>query len=158
MKDKGQPLDNICGYDSRVENILYITDYPPEEERELVFLSSDGFVKRVNLNEFDVSRKTIDASKLNDSQTIAGVFNFEDGQMVVGTKDGYFIRFDTKLIPQKKKLAVGVSSIKLQENDYVNYCITVKNGAEEISIHDNIVPASRIKQSSRGAKGVKIRL
>lgn len=158
VKDKGQPLDNICGYDSRVENILYITDYPPEEERELIFLSSDGFVKRVNLNEFDVSRKTIDASKLNDSQTIAGVFNFEDGQMVVGTKDGYFIRFDTKLIPQKKKLAVGVSSIKLQENDYVNYCITVKNGAEEISIHDNIVPASRIKQSSRGAKGVKIRL
>lgn len=158
LRDKGQPLDNVSGYDSREENIIFVTELPPiENTNELIFLSTDGLVKRVDISEFDVTRRTIDSTKLNDGASLYGVFKYTSGQIVIGTKNGYYTRFNEELIPIKKKMAVGVIAIKI-ENDTVEYATDVNSSSEEININGTVVSASRIKQLNRGAKGTKIRL
>lgn len=158
LKDKGQPLDNVSGYDSREENIVFVTELPPmENTNELIFLSTDGLIKRVNINEFDVTRKTTDSTKLNKGASLYGVFKYTNGQMIIGTKNGYYTRFNMDLIPVKKKNAVGAIALRI-DDDFVKYAADVNVPSEEISIDGIIVPASRIKQLNRGAKGTKIRL
>lgn len=73
LKDKGTPIDNLCNYNSRDENIVFAAAKGSLLNKKLLFTSRLGMMKLVSGNEFDVSKKTVAATKLNDGDLLVSV-------------------------------------------------------------------------------------
>ena len=136
MKDKGVPIDNISGYSSKEEQIVCLK---PFQDASLVFVSSDGYVKVVDMKEFDVTRKTVDSTKLTPGAKVVSVQDYTEGPIALHTKKGYHIRFMQTEIPVQGKVARGARGIKIDDSDAV---VKVDEG-------------DRLKFTKRGGKGRK---
>ena len=73
LKDKGTPIDNLCNYNSRDENIVFAAAKGSLLNKKLLFTSRLGMMKLVSGNELDVSKKTVAATKLNDGDLLVSV-------------------------------------------------------------------------------------
>ena len=81
----------------------------------LLFATAQGMIKKVEGTEFQVAKRTIAATKLQDGDRLIAVKVVNDNQNVVlQTKNGYFLRFPAVEVPVKKNTAVGVRGIRLQ--------------------------------------------
>ena len=84
----------------------------------LLFATRQGMIKRVDGSEFQVAKRTIAATKLQDGDRLLSVCVVNENQnIVMQTKGGYFLRFPAGEVPEKKKGAVGVRGMKLQKKD-----------------------------------------
>ena len=63
FRDKGQPIDNISNYDSTQEEIVYICDSEQMRYANLLFATKQGMVKKVGGSEFQVTKRTIAATR-----------------------------------------------------------------------------------------------
>lgn len=158
LRDKGQPIDNICNYSSAKENIIGISAISNPTQKQ-VFVSSNGFVKIVDMSEFDVTRKTVDATKFKDNATLLSVLDYEpSGYLTLGTKNGLFIRFKQEEIPEQKKTSVGVIGIRMADEDTIMYSKSSSNTSDLISIEDKLVEIGKIKMMKRGGRGTKSKI
>lgn len=157
FRDKGVPIENIsnCGGN---EAIVFIEAFSKLEEEMLLFVTSKGMVKQVKGSEFMVSKRTIDATKLGDDARVAGIFiAAEESDIVLGTKQGYYIRFKALEVSEYKKTAVGVRGIKLKEDDEVVLC-AIGDSKSEFEYEEKMIPFTRIKATKRDGQGTKLRL
>ena len=84
----------------------------------LLFSTAQGMVKKVSGSEFQVAKRTILATKLQEEDSLVDVRVVnENKHVVLQTKNGYFLRFPATEVPIKKKAAVGVRGIRLQKKD-----------------------------------------
>lgn len=161
-KDKGQPIDNLCNYSSKDEEIISLFAWGNIKDKKLVFASSDGMMKVVEALEFDANRKTIAATKLNDSAKVvmADALSTErDSEIVAISKEGFFLRFDASEIPEKKKTAIGVRGIKLDNKDAMDACYLIeKRNNSVFSYKNKEIAVARIKITKRDGKGSKLRI
>jgi DNA gyrase subunit A len=161
FRDKGTPVDNISGYSSSDEYILYMDAMSKTVKEKLVFVSSSGFIKLVDGSEFDVSRRTIAATKLQDESERLIFASEADSYdyLVLKSKSGYFLRFPVKDIPEKKKTAIGVKGMKLSDKEELEAAYLIANRIElNIEYKDKNISLNKIKLGSRGGKGVKVRV
>ena len=71
-------------------------------------------MKIVDGGEFDVSKRMVASTKLQEGDEIVDVSVLkEQKDIILQTKDGYFLKFSLEEIPEKKKGAVGVRGMKL---------------------------------------------
>lgn len=73
FRDKGTPIDNVGNYDSSSENIVYIAPANDLRDRKLLFTTQNGMMKLVDASEFDVSKKTVAATKLADGDKLVSI-------------------------------------------------------------------------------------
>lgn len=73
LKDKGTPIDNLCNYNSKEENIVFVAAKGSMLNKKMLFTSRQGMMKLVAGNEFDVSKKTVAATKLNEGDLLVSV-------------------------------------------------------------------------------------
>ncbi|HIS48498.1 MAG TPA: DNA topoisomerase 4 subunit A [Candidatus Scybalocola faecigallinarum] len=160
FREKGLPADNLCNYDSSGERMIYVDALSHIVSSRLLFASQDGYLKAVSGSEFDVSKRTIAATKLMEGDQLIGILPVNDEKnIILQTKNGIFIRFLTEEIPEKKKSAIGVRSIRLAGEDKVEQLWLLSNPSDEtILYNDKEIPATRIKLSKRDTKGTKLRL
>lgn len=155
LKDKGQPLDNICNYDSREETVAGIAATKSGQMKQ-VFISTNGLVKIVNMEEFDVSRKTVDATKLkNDGKFLCIQPYIENGWLTLGTKNGMYIRFRQNEIPEMKRNAVGAAGIRLADGDEVLYAVSSVSESALLKTDSCEFETGKVKAMRRGGKGTK---
>ena len=157
FRDKGTPLDNVSNYDSSVETMVYISSLGNLLGKKLLFATAGGMIKQVDAAEFDVSKRTIAATKLGEGDQVLLVRALSGNETVaLATEKGMFLRFAVTDIPEKKKGAVGVRGIKLAFQDSVeavyllgeNEELTVTFKEKEIALH-------RLRIGNRDTKGVK---
>ena len=126
FRDKGQPVDNISNYSSAAENIVKIASQSELNLYRLLFVTKQGMCKIVSGGEFDVTKRTVAATKLGEEDELLDIEVVTEHQhIILQSKDGYFLRFDTDEISELKKTAVGVRGMRLGSNDYieqVHYC------------------------------------
>lgn len=104
FRDKGLPIDNVSNYDSTKEELIYICDSEQLRYAKLLFATKQGMVKKVEGTEFQVAKRTIAATKLQAEDQVASVQVINDNQQIVlQTKDGYFLRFPAEEVSEKKK-------------------------------------------------------
>ncbi|GFI21784.1 DNA gyrase subunit A [Lachnospiraceae bacterium] len=160
FRDKGLPVDNISNYSSITEDILIIASQSELNLYRLIFVTRQGMCKIVSGGEFDVMKRTVAATKLGeDDEVISIALMTEHQHLIMQSKDGYFLRFDTDEIAELKKTAIGVRGIRLGEGDFietVNYCLPNSDGS--ILYKGKQVPISKIKLNKRDTKGTKIRV
>lgn len=73
FRDKGTPIDNVGNYNSSEENIVYIVPSADIRDRKLLFTTQNGMMKLVDGSEFDVSKKTVSATKLGEDDKLVSI-------------------------------------------------------------------------------------
>ena len=159
FRDKGQPIDNVSNYDSTQEMVVYMCDELQLRYAKLLFATKQGMIKKVKGNEFQVAKRTIAATKLQEDDELIRVQVITDDQHVVlQTKDGYFLRFSAQEVAEKKKAAVGVRGIKLRKNDELEQIYLFYEGTEhKISYGARELTLNRLKVAKRDGTGTKAR-
>ena len=159
FRDKGQPIDNVSNYDSTQEMVVYMCDELQLRYAKLLFATKQGMIKKVKGNEFQVAKRTIAATKLQEDDELISVQVITDDQHVVlQTRDGYFLRFLAQEVAEKKKAAVGVRGIKLRKNDELEQIYLFYEGTEhKISYGDRELTLNRLKVAKRDGTGTKAR-
>ncbi|MGL5259300.1 MAG: DNA gyrase subunit A, partial [Lachnospiraceae bacterium] len=160
FRDKGIPIDNISNYSTQKERILLVVSQNELNMQRLLFVSKTSMTKIVDGNEFDVSKKTVAATKLTDQDELLSIeMILEQKNLVLVSSDGYFLRFPISEIPEKKKNAIGVRGMKLNEDAYVDSVFYTQNANEQsIEYKDKQIILNQIKLGRRDGKGTKIRV
>lgn len=157
LKEKGRPIDNVCKFDSAKENVIYITNQSELNLYRLVFVTAQGYVKIVSGGEFDVTRLTIQATKLDEDDRLVMAGAITDQQnIVLRTQEGFFLKYSLEEIPEQKKTARGVRGIKLSSKDAVEDAwILNPNVPNTIAFHDREIDLNHFKSTARGGKGTR---
>ena len=157
FRDKGTPIDNISNYNSEKESIVCITSQTELNLRQVIFVTAQSMVKLVDGGEFDVSKRTVAATKLGEGDSVVSVMPLtEQRSVVLRTKEGYFLRFSIEEIPEKKKGALGVRGMKLGVKDAVEDAYYIKNGEEVIiEYKDKPLALNSLRPGKRDTKGTK---
>lgn len=159
FRDKGVPIDNISNFSSAKEEILLVTGQMELNLYRVVFVTKQAMLKIVDGGEFDVSKRTVSATKLGDGDKLVSVYVLKNKtNIVLRTKEGYFLRFPLEEIPQKKKGAVGVRGMKLGMKDEVEEVYyTINAEASPVFLKDKEIDLNSLKLGKRDTKGSKIR-
>ena len=70
FRDKGVPVDNLSNYNSQEEQILYVASMEELKHSQLLFATQKAMLKQVSGQEFDVSKRTIMATKLAEGDKV----------------------------------------------------------------------------------------
>ncbi|MCI8640174.1 MAG: DNA topoisomerase 4 subunit A [Coprococcus sp.] len=159
FRDKGIPIDNVSNFDSTKEEIVFLCDDRQLYFAKFLFATKQGMVKKVEGSEFQVSKRTIAATKLAPDDEVVSVQIISDNQNVVMmTENEYVLRFPAEEVSEKKKSAVGVRGMKLQKKDAVESVFLFEEGAEsKVMFHDREVTLNRLKLAKRDGTGTKMR-
>ena len=87
FRDKGTPIDNLGNYDSKDENIVFVCHTSMISGRKLLFTTADGMMKLVDSEEFNVSKKTVMATKLAENDKLVSVVVTNAGGLSEVTMD-----------------------------------------------------------------------
>lgn len=174
LRDKGTPIDNVSNYNSTEEEIVFVSPLQDLDKKYLVFTTKYGMMKKVMGTEFNVAKRTIAATKLNEGDEVCSVLTEDmiliqegmsvaeipknNNNIVLQTAKGIFLRFASEEVPEKKRGAVGVRGIKLVEEDTIeNVYIFNENEPVTIEYDQKEIALSRLKKASRDTKGNKYR-
>ncbi len=160
FRDKGVPIDNFGNFSSTEEQIVGIGSMEALKHQKLLFGTRQGMLKIVDGSEFETKMKTMAATKLNEGdELLKAIVTDGTGQVVLQSRDGYFLRFDISEIPEKKKGAVGVRGMRLAEKDALEAIHLYHTGQEEsIEYKEKQLVLNKLKAGSRDTKGVKVRV
>ncbi len=160
FRDKGSPIDNFSNFNSGAEQLVGIGSMEDLKDRKLLFGTAGGMLKIVDGSEFETNNRTVAATKLaeGDSLLIAETVDGSE-QVVLQSREGYFLRFAVSEVPEKKKGAVGVRGMRLGEGDSLEAIHLYHAGAEQsIEYRGKKLVLNRLKSGSRDTKGVKVRV
>ena len=160
FRDKGTPVDNVSNYDSKTEQIVLVAPLAQIKEEQLCFVTGKGMVKQVDGNEFEVSKRTIGATKLGEKDRVVMVQPAAAMEhLVLQTRDGYFLKFLKEEIPVQKKNALGVRGIRMGEQDVVEHAYMLENRVEYvITYREKQITLNKLKLAKRDTKGTKVRI
>ncbi len=159
FRDKGVPIDNFSNYNSTEEQLVGIGSMETLKSQKLIFATKDSMLKVVEGSEFETNKRTVAATKLNESDKVL-LAEPTDGseQLVLQSKEGYFLRFPVSEVPEKKKGAVGVRGMRLNEGDHLEAAYLYQAGKEQtITYKEKPLILNKLKSGSRDTRGVKIR-
>ncbi len=160
---RGKLIENIIKLqeDEKVRFTIKIREFT--RNKEILFLTQDGTVKKTNLMEFqNIHSGGLKAVKLreDDDLIFVGVVTSEDDQLFIATKHGYSIRIRTNEVRSMSRNATGVKGITLRHGDSVVSGLLIKNGDEEtiLTVTENgFGKRTRVNEyplQGRGGKGV----
>ena len=159
FRDKGSPIDNFSNFNSGAEQLVGIGSMEDLKDRKLFFGTAGGMLKIVDGSEFETNNRTVAATKLaeGDSLLIAKTVDGSE-QVVLQSREGYFLRFAVSEVPEKKKGAVGVRGMRLGEGDSLEAIHLYHAGAEQsIEYRGRKLVLNKLKAGSRDTRGVKAR-
>ncbi len=160
LRDKGMPIDNISNYNSSSEDIITITSQSELNLYRMLFVTKQSMCKIVSGGEFDVTKRTVAATKLNEGDEVISIVILNMQQNIVfQSKEGYFLRFAIEEIPEKKKNAIGVRGMKMGDKDYIENVYYIQSSTEHsIKYKNKKMELNKLKLSKRDSKGTKVRV
>ena len=158
LRDKGTPVDNLSKFSSSDDEILYVTS-AKLPKGYILFASKEGLVKLVETAEYETNQKAVAATKLNDGDSLVSVlFCTGKEDIILQTKDNYFLRYDMSEVSVLKKNTKGIKGINIGDDDSLKaaYAFPKKdNGATAPLGGEKFVHLSEIPYGTRAAKGKK---
>lgn len=157
---RGTAIVNILPLeeDERITALMAVKNF---DERDLLMVTRQGLIKKTPLSEYDSSRKTgLIAINLKENDELIGT-HILDGKtdVVLGTRDGYAIRFDSDDVRQMRRTSMGVKAIDLRDGDTIVGMDVLRPGSHVLSItekgYGKLTDESYYRTQKRGGKGVQ---
>jgi DNA gyrase subunit A len=131
-----------------------------EEGQYLIMATARGLIKKTSLNEYDTSRKTgIIGINLDEDDELIGVkmTNGKD-EIVMGTKNGFAIRFGEDEVRAIGRSAKGVKGISLRKDDSVIGMDIADDKKYILCVSENgygkLTAIKHYRKQSRAGKGI----
>ncbi len=130
------------------------------EEKFVFFATSKGIVKKTPLSAFRRPlSKGIIAINLDPDDTLIGAAETSgDDEIVLGTKNGWALRFDEQNVRAMGRNAHGVRGINLRDDDAVVGMVVTNESASILTVCENgygkRTQVSEYRKTRRGGKGV----
>ena len=160
---KGTNIRNLINLEPQEEVIAVSSLDRKSENKYVVFITKKGLIKKTYLDEYKSMKKStgIIAIKLNENDSIANVLLMNEENMIIITKKGMSIYFETKEINPIGRTSMGVKAIKLNEDDEVITGIPIYDTNLNLAIFTSGGLGKKMKMSdftiqNRAGKGVSI--
>ena len=145
------------------ERVIAITSLSRKTDAKyVVFITKKGMIKKTDLEEYKSVKRGngIIAIKINEGDSIANVHFMKDENLVLITKKGMSIHFETNIINPIGRATAGVKSIKLDDDDEVIAGMPVVKGDVVAVLTENgmgkKVLVEELPVQGRSGKGVGI--
>lgn len=163
MREKGVLIHNLCKVND--EDILTFTSFETLFESQLVFITVNGYIKRVSGADFMTNRSMISATKLEENDLVSSITLLSGSQVlandmkvIIYTHQKLSLGFLIDQVPELKKTGRGVKAIELIDKDYIAYSNVLNINEEIFVFEDKKYSAKRVRTRQRGAKGQKASL
>ncbi|GFH42717.1 DNA gyrase subunit A [Lactococcus hodotermopsidis] len=159
---KGLPIVNLLKLDDGETIQTVINVEQSDQERFLLFTTQRGLVKRTNAQHFaNIRTNGLKALNLRDGDQLVNVLlTTGNEELIIGTHDGYSVRFKENILRDMGRAATGVKGVNLRENDFVVGSSTIDNSQEVLVISENGLgkrtSAEQYPTKGRGVKGIKV--
>ena len=160
---KGIHVGILINMDQNDEVIAITSLARSNTAKYVVFFTKQGLMKKTLLEEYTkVKRSTgIAAIKINEGDSIANVEFINEENILVITKNGMAIHFESKNVNPIGRVAAGVKTIKLDDNDEVVIGLPIHSDNDTIGIFSSrgYGKKTSIKEfnvQGRGGKGLLI--
>ncbi|WP_053217708.1 DNA gyrase subunit A [Virgibacillus senegalensis] len=157
---KGIPIINLLEIekDEWVNAVITVDEF--DDDNYLFFTTKQGISKRTKLSQFANIRKGgLIALNLREDDELISV-RLTDGtkHIMIGTQNGYLIRFPEDQIRSMGRTASGVKGISLRGDDKVVSMEIIEDGLHVMNVTSNgygkRTPATEYRITNRGGKGI----
>jgi len=146
------------------EKVVAITSLERKNNKKyVVFITKQGLFKKTLLEEYTKTKRTtgIAAINIKDGDGIANIELMDEEEMIIITKKGMSIHFETKDIAAIGRVTAGVKAIKLAEDDEVLVGLPIKNEKDTVAVFTSRGCSKKTNLEEfpvqgRGGKGVVI--
>lgn len=161
---KGQSIKSLIAMEMDEEpNLIYSLYKQENTPKYIMFVTKNGIIKKTELSEYtDVKRKTGIASiKLRENDELIAVQLVNDEDIILLTKEGYGIRFNSKQITATGRNTVGVKGINLNEGDVVVSALCRRDPGDRLGIFASsglgkTIAVEELPNQTRGGKGLLV--
>ena len=160
---KGIAINTIVNLENDERVIAMSSLYRKTNAKYVVFVTKQGLFKKTYIEEYMKTNRNngIAAIKLKEEDSVVGVTFLDEEDVILITKGGYAIHFETKSINPIGRLTSGVKGIKLSENDEVENILPVHKTTDSIAIIGKDGLGKKMELSDfplrgRGGKGIII--
>ena len=158
---KGQNISGLINLEYG-EKIITITNLNKEKQAPyVVFFTKNGMVKKTAFEEYKSAKKStgIQAIKLKEGDSIVDVKFLDKEEIMLFTKGGMCIRFNSDTINPIGKLTIGVKGINLNDGDEVIAAVALKEDVTYIGVISTLglgkkMSLSEFTTQGKGGKGV----
>jgi len=158
---KGTLFSQITNAETKEKIVALFTEQDLKESTELVFMTQDGSIKRIETNEFHTLKTGSLAIKLKDFDRVVSVqINDNLPSVLMVSSDGMAVNFEYKSVPVTKRNSGGVIGMNLNDGAKVIFAsqvntldrvlvVTPEGNAKKFSLNE-------IPVGARNRKGLKI--
>ena len=158
---KGASVKSLVSMAADEEPATMYSVYRDTDAKYVFFATKNGIVKKTALSEYiDTKKKSgVGAIKLREGDGLASVVIMKDEPMILVTKQGYVLRFDSKEVGTTSRMTTGVKGITLGEGDELIAALPVRNNEDALALFSEkglgkkILPKEAVSQK-RGGKGL----
>ena len=158
---KGTPVRALIEMeaDENVQTIYSI--YRDTDAKYVLFITKKGLVKKTALSEYIGTKKSkgIGAINLKEGDALAAVSLVKDEPLILVSKKGYIIKFNSTEISTTGRLTAGVKGISLTDDDEVIAGLPIRHTEDSLGIfssrgYGKKIALTDIPLQKRSGKGV----
>ena len=160
---KGTLIESLIKLEDDEKVIAVTSLHRKTTPKYVIFVTKQGMVKKSYLEEYTKTNRNTGISALNvkDGDEVVDIIFQDEEDMVIITKNGMSIRFETSNIAAIGRIATGVKGIKLNEDDCVIAALPVHKETDNVAVFSENGMGKQVKLSefpvqARGGKGTYV--
>lgn len=158
---RGTSLKALIDMDANENPTLMYSIYRDTDAQYVLFVTKNGMIKKTTLDEYVKTKKKtgIAAIKLKDGDSLASVNLIKDEDIVLITKTGMGIRFNTSEVAATSRDTSGVKGMTLKDDDVIIAALPVRHDTDFVAIFaegglGKKFPLSELVRQKRAGKGL----
>ena len=158
---KGQSIKSLIAMETNEEPAVMYSIYRDTDAKYVLFATKNGVVKKTALEEYiNTKKKTgIGAITLKEGDELASVTLIKDEPLMLVTKNGYVLKFNSAEVSATSRMTSGVKGINLSTGDEVIAALPIRNANDALALFSEnglgkkILPKEIVTQK-RAGKGL----
>ena len=157
----GQSVKSLIAMETDENPAIIYSIYRDTDAKYVFFTTKNGTVKKTALDEYiNTKKKTgITAINLREGDSLASVCLVKDEDMVLLTKNGMGIRFNSTDVGATSRATIGIKGMNFKIDDEIVVAMPVRHKEDDLAIFSSVgtgkkFPVSELPTQNRGGKGL----
>jgi DNA gyrase subunit A len=157
----GQSVKSLVTMEQDENPAIIYSIYRDTDAKYVFFTTKQGMVKKTSLEEYVNTKKKngVTAINLREGDSLASVCLVKDEPMILLTKEGMGIKFNSMEVGATSRATIGVKGINMKEEDEIITAIPLRNNQDALALFSSNglgkkMPNAELPLQKRGGKGL----
>ena len=157
----GQSVKSLVTMEQDENPAIIYSIYRDTDAKYVFFTTKQGMVKKTSLEEYVNTKKKngVTAINLREGDSLASVCLVKDEPMILLTKEGMGIKFNSMEVGATSRATIGVKGINMKEEDEIITAIPLRNNEDALALFSSNglgkkMPNTELPLQKRGGKGL----